>query len=155
MVRSMPNILIKVPQGIFDARQREQVMHEVTQVALAVEQIGADPRQRALCWVLLEELAPGYWTCGGVDASARLAPCMVQVKVPVGVLDAARRRDYVQALHQALERCRAGADSRPLMTSILLEEVPDGTWGANGALWHLADFTRAAGYGHLSQADAL
>jgi len=36
-----------------------------------------------------------------------------------------------------------------LMTSIQLVDVADGTWGANGNLWHLADFTRAAGYGHL------
>jgi len=55
----MPNILIKIPQGAFNAQQRERILHEVTQVALEVEQIGEDPRQRALCWVLLEELAAG------------------------------------------------------------------------------------------------
>lgn len=35
-----------------------------------------------------------------------------------------------------------------LMTSIQLMDITDGIWGANGSLWHLADFTHAAGYGH-------
>lgn len=149
----MPNILIKIPQGAFDAQQRERILQEVTQVALDVEQIGEDPRQRALCWVLLEELAPGAWRCGGADLGAQALLCLVQVKVPAGVLDAARRQAYVAGLHQALAACLAAEDGRVLMTSILLDEVPDGTWGANGTLWQLADFTRAAGYRHLSQAN--
>ncbi len=146
----MPNILIKIPQGAFDARQRAKVLQEVTQVALTVEQIGDDPRQRALCWVLLEELAPGFWSCGGADSSAQAVPCMVRVKVPAGVLDAAQRQAYVEGLHQALAGCLAEDDPRMLMTSILLDDVADGTWGANGSLWQLADFARAAGYRHLS-----
>ncbi|WP_178116221.1 tautomerase family protein [Pseudomonas sp. LD120] len=149
----MPNILIKIPQGAFNAQQRERMLHEVTQVALDVEQIGQDPRQRALCWVLLEELAPGTWRCGGADLGAQALSCLVQVKVPAGVLDSARRQAYVAGLHQALAACRPAEDGRLLMTSILLDEVPDGTWGANGTLWHLADFTRAAGYRHLSPAN--
>lgn len=35
------------------------------------------------------------------------------------------------------------------MTSIILEEVDDGFWAANGTIWHLADFIQAAGYRHL------
>ncbi|WP_033048268.1 hypothetical protein [Pseudomonas sp. GM33] len=35
------------------------------------------------------------------------------------------------------------------MTSIILDEVNDGAWGANGAIWHLPDFIQAAGYRHL------
>ncbi len=125
----MPNILIKIPQGAFDARQRAKVLQEVTQVALTVEQIGDDPRQRALCWVLLEELAPGFWSCGGADSSAQAVPCMVRVKVPAGVLDVAQRQAYVEGLHQALAACLAEDDPRMLMTSILLDDVADGTWG--------------------------
>jgi hypothetical protein len=30
-----------------------------------------------------------------------------------------------------------------------VNEVADGAWGANGNLWHLGDFAKAAGYGHL------
>jgi hypothetical protein len=59
------------------------------------------------------------------------------------------RTDYVLGLHQAIEQCTEADDERVLMTSIQLTDIADGTWGANGSLWRLADFTRAAGYGHL------
>lgn len=145
----MPNILIKVPQGAFTSEQRALLCEEVTQVAIAVEQIGNDPRQRSLCWTLIDEVASGGWTCGGVDISAQAIPCIVQVKVPGGVLDEAMRGEYVQRLHQAVSRSRAVNDPRIIMTSIILDEVNDGFWGANGAIWQLADFIQAAGYRHL------
>lgn len=145
----MPNILIKVPQGSFTSGQRALLCEEITNVAVAVEQIGNDPRQRSLCWTLIDEVASGSWTCGAVDVSAQVIPCIVQVKVPEGVLNEAMRSDYVQRLHQAVSRSRVTGDERVIMTSIILDEVKDGFWAANGAIWHLADFIQAAGYRHL------
>jgi hypothetical protein len=66
-----------------------------------------------------------------------------------GVLSEAMRGDYVQRLHQAVSRSKEANDQRIVMTSIILDEVNDGLWGANGAIWYLADFTQAAGYRHL------
>ncbi|KPA97050.1 tautomerase family protein [Pseudomonas asplenii] len=146
----MPNILIKVPCGAFSEPQRERLLQHVSEVAIACEHIGNDPRQRALCWVLIEEVRAEDWFCGGVNLHAQAIPCILRVKVPAGVLDERMRKNYVQALHQAVEQCRKPNDRRMLMTSIQLVDVADGTWGANGSLWHLADFTRAAGYGHLA-----
>ncbi|MFO2463478.1 tautomerase family protein [Pseudomonas sp. 15FMM2] len=147
----MPNILIKVPQGSFTCEQRALLCDEITKVAVAVEQIGNDPRQRSLCWTLIEEVASGSWTCGAVDVSAQVTPCIVQVKVPEGVLNEAMRSDYVQRLHQAVSRSRAAGDERIIMSSIILDEVKDGFWAANGAICHLADFIQAAGYRHLQR----
>jgi hypothetical protein len=36
-----------------------------------------------------------------------------------------------------------------LLTSIMLHDVADGTWGANGTIWRLSDIAAAAGYAHL------
>jgi len=83
------------------------------------------------------------------DVSAQAVPCIIQVKVPSGVLSEAMRGDYVQRLHQAVSRSKEANDQRIVMTSIILDEVNDGLWGANGAIWYLADFTQAAGYRHL------
>ncbi len=99
--------------------------------------------------VLIEEVRSGDWLCGGVNMHAHAIPCIVMVKVPAGVLDEQMRKDYVLGLHQAIEQCVGKDDGRMLMTSIQLVDIADGTWGANGRLWHLADFTRAAGYRHL------
>ncbi|MFV3307903.1 tautomerase family protein [Pseudomonas sp. NY15181] len=145
----MPNILIKVPTGAFSEQQRERLLKRVSETAIAHEYMGNDPRQRSLCWVLIEEVRAADWLCGGVNPHAQVIPCIVMVKVPAGVLDERMREDYVLGLHQAIEHCKEPDDGRMLMTSIQLMDIADGTWGANGSLWHLADFTRAAGYGHL------
>ncbi|MBD9629100.1 tautomerase family protein [Pseudomonas sp. PDM19] len=145
----MPNILIKVPTGAFSDQQRARLLTRVSETAVAHERIGNDPRQRSLCWVLIEEVRAADWTCGGLGVHAHAIPCIVMVKVPAGVLDEQMRKDYVLGLHQAIEESTEPDDGRMLMTSIQLTDIPDGTWGANGSLWRLADFTRAAGYRHL------
>lgn len=148
-VSAMPNILIKVPTGAFNEQQREHLLKRVSEAAIAHEHIGDALPQRSLCWVLIEEVRGGDWLCGGVNMHSHAIPCIVMVKVPAGVLDEQMRKDYVQGLHQAIEQCVGKDDGRMLMTSIQLVDIADGTWGANGSLWHLADFTRAAGYQHL------
>ncbi|MBC2656680.1 tautomerase family protein [Pseudomonas sp. MSSRFD41] len=145
----MPNILIKVPTGAFSDQQRKRLLTCVSEAAIAHEHMGSDPRQRSLCWVLIEEVRAADWLCGGISVHAHAIPCIVLVKVPAGVLDEQMRKDYVLGLHQAIEKSTEPDDGRMLMTSIQLTDVADGTWGANGSLWRLADFTRAAGYGHL------
>lgn len=146
----MPNILIKVPTGAFNQPQRQQLLRSVSDVAILSEHMGDTPQQRALCWVLIEEIQADEWLCGGVALHVRAVPCIVIVKVPAGVLDAPMRQRYVRELHCAIQSSLATEDQRQLLTSIQIQEVVDGTWGANGDIWHLADFTRAAGYGHLT-----
>ncbi|MFQ6559838.1 tautomerase family protein [Pseudomonas sp. Lb2C1-1] len=146
----MPNILIKVPTGAFNQPQRQQLLRSVSDVAMVNEHMGDAPQQRALCWVLIEEIQADEWLCAGVAPHARFVPCIVIVQVPAGVLDAPMRQRYVRELHCAIQSSLTVEDQRQLLTSIQIQDVVDGTWGANGDIWHLADFTRAAGYGHLA-----
>lgn len=146
----MPNILVKIPQGAFPGRHRAALGRHIKDAAVAAERIPADdPSKQFTCWVLIEEVAPGDWTCGGADVTGGFLPCLAIVYVPGGVLDAASRSDYAQRLHGAFQAAMPPNDTRQLATSVVLHDVPDGTWGANGALWKLADFTRASGYAHL------
>lgn len=146
----MPNILVKIPKGAFPGEHRRLLARGITAAATAAEQMPPDdPAAQSLCWVLVEEVDAGQWTCGGADAIALLLPCMAIVHVPQGVLDEGARGRYAQQMHQAFVQAMPASDARRLATSTLLQEVPDGHWGANGRLWHLADFTRAASYAHL------
>ncbi len=100
----MPNILIKVPTGAFNQPQRQQLLRSVSDVAMLNEHMGDAPQQRALCWVLIEEIQADEWLCGGVAPHARAVPCIVIVKVPAGVLDAPMHRcasaTYVNCIAQ-------------------------------------------------------
>ena len=145
----MPNISIKIPQHSYPGAARAQLLQEVTEAAAAAEHIPAHASQRALIWVQLDEVAATHWTCGGQDATAQYLPVFAQVHVPAGVLDAAARSLYVSALHQAFVQALPAAERRPVLSSVVLHEVPDASWGANGQIWRLPDFARAAGYAHM------
>lgn len=145
----VPNIVVHVPRGAFPGDARAELVRRIDAAAAAAEQIPADPKKRFLCWVLVNEAAPGAWTCGGTDATAHVLPCIAMVYVPAGVLDDAARSRYVQQMHDAFERSLPPGDKRRLATSVVLHEVADGAWGASGAIWNLADFAKAAGFAHL------
>ena len=145
----MPTILVKIPPGSFPGDSRAALGRELSAAASRVEQMADDPRAQFLCWVVIDEIAAGNWTCGGADAGARWLPCVAIVYVPEGVLDTAARVRYVQQMHAAFQAAMPADDRRQLASSVVLQDVPDATWGASGALWTLADFTAASGYAHL------
>jgi len=145
----MPNIIIKIPEGVFDAAARETLAAAVHGAAKAVERWGDEPRQESLTWIVLEEVKAGYLFAGGRDPLSRAIPVIVLVYPPAGVIDDAGRADLVRRIHAAIAATKPAADTRLVMTSVIIREVADGTWGASGTLWHLPDFARAAGYAHL------
>lgn len=145
----MPNITLRLPADLLDACRSNALLQAVHDAAAMVTGLGNDPRQQALSWVMLEELQPGHWLCGGHQPTARAIPCQVRVLAPAGALDAARRADYAHCLHEAITLSLGDGGTRPVITSIVIEEVADGRWAANGQLWDLRDFIQAAGYVHL------
>lgn len=145
----MPNILVKIPSGSFPKDSRTTLLRKINAAAASAEQIPPDPRKQFTCWVLIDEVEAGGWTCGGLDLTARYLPCMATVYVPCGVLDEASRGRCVALMHAAFEEAMPMDDTRRLATSVVLHEVLDGTWGVGGTIWRLPDFAEAAGYAHL------
>jgi len=151
----MPNIIVKVPEGAFDAAGCDRLGKGITTVAKQVEQIGDDPRQEFTTWVVIEEVKASHFFAGGNDPLSRVVPVIVLFYVPEGVIDEAGRVEAVRLIQAAVAAGKSQADPRPVMTSVIISEVADGTWGASGALWRLDDFVKAAGYRHLQPLAAL
>ncbi len=145
----MPNILVKLPKASFPGPHRETLVRLLNDAAASAEQIPDDPRKRSLCWVVIDEVAPGFWTGGGIDMTAQLLPCIAMIYLPAGVLDAATRAHYVCLVHDAFRQALPPADQRRLVTSVIVHDVTEGSWGVNGAIWRLPDFAEAAGFSHL------
>ena len=144
----MPNIIVKIPAATFDTAARASLIAGINATAAECEQIPADPNKRALCWVIIEEIAAGLWTCGGKDLSSILIPVLVVIHLPPGVLDDTARAQYVEGVHQAV-RAALPEEKRRIAASCIINEVADGNWGINGAIWHLPDFAHHAGFAHL------
>lgn len=145
----MPNIHIRIPKGSFSGAYRADLVRRINDAAANAEQIPPEPHKRMLCWVLIDEVADGAWTCGGIDMTAQLLPCVATVYVPAGVLNDATRAQYVQELHKAFKQSCAAENVRQVASSVVLREVNDGCWGANGSIWRLPQFAKAAGFAHL------
>jgi phenylpyruvate tautomerase PptA (4-oxalocrotonate tautomerase family) len=145
----MPNILVKIPANTLGGDARATLARRVTEAAAQAEQIPDDPRRRATIWVTVEEVPAASWWCGGADVTTQVVPCLAVAHVPAGVLDGAARARFVQQMHEAFAQALSADDARRVVTSVMLHDVADGTWGVNGALWTLPDFARAAGYAHL------
>lgn len=147
----MPTIFIKTPAEALTALQRERMIAAVSAAATQCSGLGPDPRQRGLCWVIAEDIPPGYWRCGGSDDFLHFIPCLVQILAPAGVLDEQHRSRYAAVVHQAIQESLALPDTQRLAASIIVSDVADGTWGPNGQLWRLPQFVEAAGYSHLRE----
>ena len=146
----MPNILVKIPKGAFADDARANLLRRITDAAATAEQIPADPKKRFTSWVVMDEVEAGMFTCGGIDMSSQVLPCIAMVYVPEGVLlDESSRALYVKLMHDAFKQALLADDKRQLATSVILHDVPHGTWGGNGAIWTLLDQTKAAGFAHL------
>jgi phenylpyruvate tautomerase PptA (4-oxalocrotonate tautomerase family) len=147
----MPNILVKIPKGAFPSEHRAVLVQKLNDAAAIAEQIPDDPRKRSMCWVIIDEVEPGAWTCGASDMSARLLPCLAVIYVPAGVLDDASQAMYVDLVHAAFKQSLPATEKRQLATSVILHNVVDGTWGVNDTIWRLPNFAQAAGYAHLQE----
>ncbi len=145
----MPNILIRVPEGVLDAERREKLAKAATTVAKTVEQGGDDPRQAALTWVAIDEVKASYFFAGGKDPLKQMIPVVVFFHYPAGVLDDAARAEAARLFQEVISAARRPGDSRPVATSVIMTEVADGLWGASGRVVRLPDLAKAAGYKHL------
>ncbi|GAC1420394.1 MAG: hypothetical protein NVSMB6_22150 [Burkholderiaceae bacterium] len=145
----MPNILVKIPKGSFPGEHRAALGQKLNEAAAGAEQIPNKPKNRLICWVIVDEVESGSWSCGGIDMTGQLLPCLAMIYLPAGVLDAASRATYVELVHEAFKLALPATEKRQLATSVVLHDVVEGSWGANGAIWRLPKIAQAAGYAHL------
>jgi phenylpyruvate tautomerase PptA (4-oxalocrotonate tautomerase family) len=145
----MPNIIVKVPEGVFDDKARQALGAGIHTAAKAAEQFGDEPMQEFLTWMVIEEVKAGYLFAAGADPLKHFIPVIVFFYPPGGVLDTVGHAKAVKGVHDAVANTKPEGDPRVVVTSVMMWDVPDGTWGANGQLWTLPDFARAAGYKHL------
>jgi len=144
----MPNITVRLPQGVFDGAARAKIAQGLNEVAKTVEQIGNDPANERLTWVVFDEIKSGCIFAGGADPTASIIPVIVWVRHPEGVIEQTGRESAVRLIHEVIADA-APKDGRPVVSSIAVEEVVDGTWAGSGDIWRLADFARIAGFKHL------
>lgn len=143
----MPFIRITTLQGLLTAAEKRSIAEGLTLAIMKIETGGLDtPQFRAISALAFEEIASGNWFVGGQPAEDDPA-ALVEIRVPEGAVDDARREAMAKAVENVLaansEAFRKTDGQRILWTHLL--EIKDGNWGARGRMVKLEEIKRIAG----------
>ena len=146
----MPLLRVTLTPGAFDAAQKADLAAALTDIACRAEGVpdGVGRRTRAL--VLFAELAPGSFFSAGTCADDAVAGVFVDWQVSTGVLDGTRKAQFAEDLHRAALSVSGTCDDRMVVTSCVIQEVPEGQWAQNGAIRRLPEVASIVGFEHLA-----
>jgi len=149
----MPMMDLDLPEGALDQAAERDLIAKLTDILLRWE--GADPenpRVREIAWVFVHRGHDVYVAGAPSDGPRYRA----RVSVPQGQFDDERRAGMVAAVTEAILDAEAGRYPRdPRRVWVFPQEIPEGTWGAAGRIWRLADIAgRALGDPELGRRHA-
>lgn len=136
----MPQIQLTVPEGALTPEGSSTIQKQLAQILLRWEGAPDNEFFRAQAWSYLHVLPRGTQTTAE-DEQPRFR---VDVTVPAGALSERRKSGLVDEATQAvLAAAGLGADDA-LRVWVLINEQPDGTWGAGGQIIRYADLVALA-----------
>src|SRR2546421_13039708 len=133
----MPLIDLTYAAGTFTSDGRTALVDELTTVLLRAERAPDTEFFRSIAWVHVHKLPEGTMLAAGRPVSE--PTFRVQVTIPQGALSDRRKQELVaEATRVVLEAAGLG-ESDALRVWVLINEVPDGNWGAGGQIVRFAD----------------
>jgi phenylpyruvate tautomerase PptA (4-oxalocrotonate tautomerase family) len=146
----MPLMHVTLTPGAFDDTGKQRLVTGLTEAACRAESVPDQPQHRMRALVLLHELSPGCFYSAGASADAAVAGVFIDWQVSTGVLDGARKAQFAGELQQVAAAAADGNGDKPVVTSCVIHEVPEGQWAQNGAIRRLPDIAPLAGFEHLT-----
>jgi phenylpyruvate tautomerase PptA (4-oxalocrotonate tautomerase family) len=128
----MPLIDLYCPADTFTPDERTALVDELTTVLLRAERAPDTEFFRSIAWVFVHELPAGAVLAAGrpvVEPVFR-----VEVKIPMGALSDRRKQELVAEATRVVSEAAGLGDADGLRVWVLINEVPDGNWGAAGAV---------------------
>ena len=133
----MPMIDLTVETDALDEAAREQLARDLLAALLRWEGAPDNSRSRSLAWAfvhVVDRIVVG-------EPTSSQPHYRVGVRTPAGALDD-RRREGLIAEATALVLNAEGLSPQPddaFRVWVILDEVADGSWGAQGKVWRLTD----------------
>ena len=146
----MPVITVDYPKGKFSPGQRDALAEAMTQVILQIEGGADTPAGRSIAWVKFNEIDREDWYIGGDNSTGfegAAGKFFVELNVPEGSMDQARKSECHQAIFSALLDATGTTDVEGAAQSIFIQivEWPEGHLAANGKTSSLLGIARQAG----------
>jgi len=146
----MPIMQVRYPEAALDAERKAALARRLTELLIAMEGGANTTGGRAFAWVLFTPVKLDDWWVGGETGDAFVAPpgkFLVHVAIPEGYMNAAQKSDVHSAVNAAIVDVIDGTRQAKLGSSVLvvIDEVPEGNWGAAGRTISLASIADAVG----------
>src|SRR5580704_2624335 len=146
----MPIMRVSYPYGALDAAQKPQLAQRLTDELIAMEGGAGTRGGQAFASVLMTEIAGDSWWVGGhLDGTfvAKAGKFLVDVSIPEGYMNAAQKTEVHVAVNAAIVAVtghQADADAGANIL-VVIHEVPEGNWGADGKTISLGEIATAVG----------
>jgi phenylpyruvate tautomerase PptA (4-oxalocrotonate tautomerase family) len=144
----MPMIDLTVPKGTLSERSKAELMETLTHTLLKWEGAGPDNRRaQSIAWTFLHE--PELVTVAGRPTTE--AVYRVIVGVPEGSIGDEEKQGLVAEVTEQVLRAE-NPHSDPTSRAarrvwVIIDEIPDGSWGGQGRIFRLGDILSFAGAG--------
>jgi phenylpyruvate tautomerase PptA (4-oxalocrotonate tautomerase family) len=151
----MPVLQVHFPAGSLIEERKATLAQRLTDVLLTMEGGAKTRAGRAFATVLFTEVPKSDWWVGGSTDSTYVAPpgkFLVRVSVPEGYMNNSHKSDVHSAVNAAI--CDVAGDGSPNQGAnvlVIIDEVPEGNWGARGQTISLAMIADAVGLAKSSE----
>ena len=131
------------PEGALDEAAKSELLSTLWSTCLKWEGVDESAANASIAWVYLDERPGAHISVGGEALTQSVY--RVHVRVMSGFMEQARIDGMVTDVTAAITAADSTpGDGKPRVYCIV-EEVPSGTWGVDGAVWHSAATAEAIG----------
>jgi phenylpyruvate tautomerase PptA (4-oxalocrotonate tautomerase family) len=146
----VPIVQVCYPQGALTDQRKAALAQRLTDVLLMMEGNAKTPGGLGFASVLFTEVAQSDWWVGGRSDATYVAPpgkFLARVTIPEGYMNQAHKTEVHAAVTAAIVTVTGNPHDPGQGGSIqvIIEEVPEGNWGAHGMTISLASIADAVG----------
>jgi phenylpyruvate tautomerase PptA (4-oxalocrotonate tautomerase family) len=139
----MPVLQVYYPQGSLQGERKAALARRLTDVLLMMEGGAETQGGLAFATVLFTQIAEADWWVGGRTDTTYVAPpgkFLVRVSVPEGYMNKTHKTEVHVAVNAAIIDI-VGSPGDPHQGAnvlVIIDEIPEGNWGAGGQTISLA-----------------
>jgi phenylpyruvate tautomerase PptA (4-oxalocrotonate tautomerase family) len=146
----MPIIHVHHPEEALPAETKAALARRLTDVLIEMEGGANTDGGRGFAWVLFTSVKQGDWWIGGKLDDTFVKPpgrFLVHVTIPEGYMNRTHKNEVHAAVNTAILEATGSANAPGGGATILvvIDEVPEGNWGAAGKTISLASIADTVG----------
>jgi len=146
----MPIMQVYYTQAALDTKRKLALGQKLTDILITMEGGAGTQAGRAFATVMLSEISADNWFVGGhLDSTfvAKAGKFLVYVTIPEGYMNAAHKTEVHAWVNSAILEVTGYASEPDAGASVLvvINEVPEGNWGASGKTIGLGSIAQSVG----------